>query len=1101
MNQLMKKLNNFHHKTSSDYISKQKTKNQLTSSAVIFKSNVMKIKINNISNSRGGYILLPNPKTINGRSFDKELQENKKIVKKYLKNEKIRKDSDKNSLEIETKDKLSTNNLTETIQNNNNSINLKERGINITNNSNCNYNNYINNNINKRISTINQRNNTNGNYIPTISINIKKNDKENRIKANIDVKKKTKNKKCLYINSCNNKKTNYNSTSNTNISGNKTNETFNKVVTKDSFDNKIYKKSIHNSYNKEKDKKTMFPNKDIFQVNMKSFNTTEESSIGKGLLPSKSKTQNYLNNINYINKNNLNYYSNRKKPRNNNINDNYNNSYENININHLINSKKKLFIKKKEKHNKDIKDNKEMSGKKNKNKNEANNIKFKQKNVLLLNSISVTRKLLRTKSPLNNNTITLNNDLYFYDNNSVNKDMQSKEFFTMKNNTDRQNEEDHSNTNIFTSRKLIIESAQNNKTYSNKTLKEKNLSKINKDYSSIKKNKSKNIINPKINNNNIINTTKKKNSDNNMIKKSSSKNNKKIISENIVNENISLKNKNAKEIFFQNNTPFINKVLIFEIGSSKMLNNINNSSNLNNSNINNLNNSNNYSYKNIIHLENKNKLINFNKNSIELTPKKNKITDIIKKNIKYNKENKNINYIDNSQSLNNNVNDSFFGENLSTPINHKHSFIENQKFSEINNTINKLTDYKNKNNYIKLNEKIKKGEIETSILLNTPKLHERIIESKINLFEKVKNLKNKEEAINILNNGYKDDNSNEIKDILIKSKKKDKYKNNTEYKFKHKNLINNTIANILLLDSECKEIIFEFFDISMLNTFTLLNKKYYNSLKFIINNKIKAKILNFYKENENKYCNKIKLSLMKFSSLSKISPLILHKKYIDLLLEKNNIYDKEIQKDLTRTFPNNSTFKYGNSNYNKLYHLLTVYSLYNPKIGYAQGINFLVAHIIVLFEKEEDAFVFLDALLQKFKFEKLLGVENKLQNKLNNIGMYFKKYCPEIQNYLNSMNLSHEFFTTNWMITLFSNAMDNKYLFIVWDFLIIYGWKFFIYFAVSILNIYKDNILEEEQDKLTFFMKNLLKNDKFEQKFQNIIDQTFDLINKDNDIY
>lgn len=181
--------------------------------------------------------------------------------------------------------------------------------------------------------------------------------------------------------------------------------------------------------------------------------------------------------------------------------------------------------------------------------------------------------------------------------------------------------------------------------------------------------------------------------------------------------------------------------------------------------------------------------------------------------------------------------------------------------------------------------------------------------------------------------------------------------------------------------------------------------------------------------------------------------------------------------------------------------MLTVYSLYNPKIGYAQGVNFLVAHIIVLFEKEEDGFVFLDALLQKFEFEKLLGVENKLQNKLNNVGMYLKKHCPEIQNYLNSMNLSHEFFTTNWMITLFSNAMDDKYLFIVWDFLIIYGWKFFIYFAVSILNIYKDCILEEEQNKLTLFMKNLLKNDKFEQKFQIIIDQTFELINKDNDIY
>ena len=88
MNQIMKKLNNYHHKTSSDYISKQKIKNQMTSSAVIFKSNVMNIKINNISNSKEGYIFIPNSKGINGRSFDKELQENKKIIKSFLKKKK-----------------------------------------------------------------------------------------------------------------------------------------------------------------------------------------------------------------------------------------------------------------------------------------------------------------------------------------------------------------------------------------------------------------------------------------------------------------------------------------------------------------------------------------------------------------------------------------------------------------------------------------------------------------------------------------------------------------------------------------------------------------------------------------------------------------------------------------------------------------------------------------------------------------------------------------------------------------------------------------------------------------------------------------------------
>ena len=1123
MNQLMKKLKNYHHKTSSDYISKQKPKNQIISSAMIFKSNAMNIKINDISNSREGYIFIPNSKAINGRSFDKDLQEKKKI-----KTEKVTKDSEKNSLELESKDKLSTNNLTETIQHpNDNIINLKEGQTNVSNKTNCNYNNYINNNINKRISTINHRNKTKGNYIPTISINIKKKDNENRMKANIDVKTKTKNKKCLFINDSNIiKKSNNNNASNSNINGNKINESFNKDITRDSFENKICKKTVHNSYKKEKnkEKKLNFQNKDIYQTKQKIFNNAEESTLNKGLIPLKSKTQNYLNIANNNNKY-INYYSNRKKSKKTNINDNYNNSYENTNINHLINSKKKLLIKKKDKNNKENRDNKEISGKKNKNKkNGLNNIKSKKKNVILLKSVSEAKKLLRTKSPINCNTITASDDNKFENNSILNQNLTYKDFFAMKNNTYRQNEEDNNSSCIKT---LVENTINNNNTYSDKDQKDINESNTSKNYSSMKKTISKN---KKINNNIII-TKNDKNLEKNEVKKSSS--NKNIIIENSSDENNLSKNKilNPKEKSFQNSTPIINKVLIFEIGNSKMMNsinNINNNSNLNDSiNMINMSNSNNYSYKNIIHLDNKNKNIDFNNNSVnkQSTPKKNKITDIIKKNIKYNKENKILNHIDNSHSINNNISDSFFGENLSTPINHKLSFIKNKKFLEFKNNISennidKFSNYKNKFKYIKVNEKDNDNihEMETPLLLNTPKIKGRIIDAKLNLFEKVKNIKVGKDIINkkfkknqIFNNLYKEDNSTETEDIIyqelsIPSNKNTlnnaKYKNKTEFKFKHKKSINSYLSNILLLDRECKEILFDFFDLSMINTFTLLSKKYYNCFKFIINEKIKIKILNFYKdkekEKENKYINKIKLSLMKFSSLSKMSPILLHKKYIDLLLEKNSKYDKEIQKDLTRTFPNDSTFKYGNSNYNKLYHLLTVYSLYNQKIGYAQGINFLVAHIIPLFDKEEDAFVFLDALLQKFEFEKLLGVENELQNKLNKIGVYFKTYCPEVYSYLDSMNLSHEFFTTNWMITLFSNAMNDKHLLIIWDYLIIYGWKFFKYFVISILNIYKDSILEEEQNKLTYFMKNILKTEKFEQKFQDIINQVFILMNDDN---
>ena len=1137
----MQKLNNFHHKASSDYISKQKIKNQITSSAVIFKSNVMNIKINNISNSKDGYIFIPNSKAINGRSFDKELQENKQIIKNYLKNEKTKKDSEKNSLEIESKDEVSTNNLTESLQYFTD-MNLNIKGHGGTNlcqgNGNYNYNNYINNNINKKLSTINARNNTNSNYIPTISINIKKNDKENRLKANIDIKAKVKNKKCLNIN---NNKINKkgNNISNSNMNGIKINETFNKGITKESFDNKIYKKNIHNSYNKEKDKKSNFQNKEFCQTKRKLSNLVDDTT-NKTLFPSKCKTQNYLNNLNNGNNaTNINYHSNRKISINNLNNDNCNNSYESNNINQLIKSKKKLFIKNNEKENKEnklIKDNKEMSNKKKtQTKNIVNNIKLKQKNVLLLKSISVAQKLLRTKSPMNKNAITLNNMNYYENNHTINQESTYKDFYTMKNNTDRRKED-----NINSSNKNIISNTKNNNnnivnkiSLSKKNKNEKKISKTSQKHSLIKKPdniKPKKLESGKNNNNNII-IKKKKNSHNNVVNINSS--NKKIKIETSFEENSLLKSKNSKDVslnnsnskhvsFQQNNSPIINKVLIFEIGNSKILNNMNN--NLNN----NINNSNNHSYKNIIHMENSktNKNILYN----EETPKKNKLTDIIKKNIEYNKENKNSKLINNTKSLSNYINDSFFGENTATPIDHKHAFNKNKKYSENNeeksnksgNNINKLSDYKN--NY--KNKQIEKdfGDMETPILLNTPKLTGRIIDAKLNLFEKMKSIKTENEnmkiekkhkiennkIVNKLSNKYKDDNSTETEDIIYQegsissnkntiNNKKPKNKKTIDKKIKHKKTLINILEYLLSLNEKCLNVIFNYFDLAMINTITLLNKKYYACFKYIINQTIKNKILLFYKE-KNKFNNNIKLSLMKVSSLSKLSPLLLHKKYVDLLLESNNKYDKEIQKDLTRTFPDNLSFKYGNSNYNKLYHLLTVYSQYNPKIGYAQGINFLVAYIIILFDKEEEGFVFLDALMQKFEFEKLLGVNNDLHKKLDNIGMYLKKYCPEIYNYLDSVFLSHEFFTTNWMITLFSNSMEKKYLFIVWDFLIIYGWKFFRYFVVSVLNVYKKNILEEEQNNLTFFMKKVLKNERFKEEFEKIIDKVFELMNKENNI-
>ena len=1048
----MKKITNYHHKSSSDYISK-KTKNIKLFSTVELESNAMNIKIGKISNSDKDLSLFVNSKIINGCCNGKDFQENKKIYNTYFKN--YKKEEEKNSLKLDSKEDISVNNLTEYLQINNNNSDYS---------SNISQLLKSNININKKISNINLRNSSNNNInstcrknFPSINISnkLQKSEKKGKNSKNmkqIKVKTTIKNKKCLNVNNGN-----------------------------------IIKKSLIINLNKDHNNNDNINNNKENKATRKFSNLTEGK--GSDLIPLKSKTQNYFNNnFNlYIN----NYYSNKKKQTKNND-DNFNKSYENNIKNNLISSKKKLFISTENNNDNNIP----------KKKINNNDIKFKQKNVLLLKGISNAQKILKTTSPNNkniniikhnnnsnkkkenfkNNKILYEGENTYMNNFTISEEMNNKKEevnYTdrLEYNKDHKEMKDSKNNsemnllkknNIFTNKKIVKKSL--------KAINKKNVNNI----SSIKKGKKINL-----NIDNLIISKKKENSHNSLINK----------------------NLNKKELKLDN-LPIINKVLIFQVGNNKISKN---NLNISNSNINDNSDIKKKSHKSlIVNSDQKieNKKTNNNNNNIDDTPKKKKIADIIQKNLKFNRE-KNL---QKKQEIEN-KRDHEDCETSATPpnsINTKNFEINNNKN---NNNING-SNTTNKTIKTKPKEEKEFCEMETPILLNTPKLTERVFDAKLNLFERVKNMKIKNTNFNknnITNNSYS---SSENSDIIHQdiSNSFNAQKNalnaiNTLNNLKKrksslkKNFFSeNSIIQVLFLEEKFISKILDFLDINIINIISK-NKKCCKIIKPIINKKIKTKILDYYftKKYIN-YFNKIKKSLISYSSLSKLSPILLHKKYVDLLLENNQKYDQEIQKDLTRTFPNNSSFKYGNDNYNKLYHLLTVYSLFNQKIGYAQGINFIAANIILLMpkEKEEKIFMFLDGLIEKFEFGKLFGlnVGDHLKKKLNNLEQNLSKFCPEIIKFLEISNLSHEFFTTNWMLTLFANSMENKYLFIVWDFLIIFGWKFFIFFVISILNKFKNEIRKVEQNNLTYFMKNLFKSKIFEKNFKNIIDETIDLINK-----
>jgi hypothetical protein len=182
-----------------------------------------------------------------------------------------------------------------------------------------------------------------------------------------------------------------------------------------------------------------------------------------------------------------------------------------------------------------------------------------------------------------------------------------------------------------------------------------------------------------------------------------------------------------------------------------------------------------------------------------------------------------------------------------------------------------------------------------------------------------------------------------------------------------------------------------------------------------------------------------------------------------------------------------------------VYHILSAYSNYNKNIGYTQGLNFLAAHCMYIYKNEIEAFVFLDGLITKFKLENLFGIKNnELNKKLKEIEYIVNKWCPEVNKHLQKIFLNYDFFTCKWMITLFSNNINLKYLFQLWDYMIIFGWKFFKCFIIAVIKFNEKKILNSSLETITKIMNDILKTKEFENNFSNIINETFLYIIKEN---
>lgn len=167
---------------------------------------------------------------------------------------------------------------------------------------------------------------------------------------------------------------------------------------------------------------------------------------------------------------------------------------------------------------------------------------------------------------------------------------------------------------------------------------------------------------------------------------------------------------------------------------------------------------------------------------------------------------------------------------------------------------------------------------------------------------------------------------------------------------------------------------------------------------------------------------------------------------------------RQIELDLLRTLPNNRNFEEPNSRgIRRVRRVLRAYASFNQTVGYCQGMNRLAAMALLVLP-EEEAFWCLVAIIQcimpKDYYLKpwLAQVDCCVLNDL------IEKKMPKLHKHLQINDIQLTLFT--WFFTIFVDGFRPELMLRIWDCFLLEGDEVLFRFAVAILYIYQEDILQ-----------------------------------------
>ncbi|KAG0027098.1 GTPase-activating protein [Podila clonocystis] len=205
--------------------------------------------------------------------------------------------------------------------------------------------------------------------------------------------------------------------------------------------------------------------------------------------------------------------------------------------------------------------------------------------------------------------------------------------------------------------------------------------------------------------------------------------------------------------------------------------------------------------------------------------------------------------------------------------------------------------------------------------------------------------------------------------------------------------------------------------------------------------------------------------------LSKSKDAQLEASYSDLLKTESS-HEKQILRDMSRTFPNHDYFQEESAGQEALFNVVKAYSLYDPEVGYCQGLSFVVGPLL-LNMPDEEAFCVLVRMMSSYEMRGHYTPDmNMLQLRLYQYELLMEEQVPIIHKHFQNQGIRSTMYASQWFMTLFAYKFPLELVFRVYDIIFVEGIDSLLRFAIALLKANHDKILNHDFETLIEYLKN-----------------------------